>query len=1140
MNRAGFSTALAVALCLQSGLLAQETVLENAFLKVVLSDKTGAVTGLTNKAAEESYRLTASPFVVVTTGRPVNAAGLSPKKRSGDDHSVSFTFTDGDFAVDLHYRLAPEQRFLQKWIVVRQTEGKAFALKEIVLERATLDPPLTNAVKYYSYAGRGGLTPDSRGCPTALFLRSEKGGLILGIENPFFRMAAGEKGVRLSYRPMLRVMAGESYTSEREFIGVYKKTERFHVKQLPKLSGWSPERFDGILRSMSHDILDWAEIWAMQEYMDAYMPATFDRFRVMLEGWWSQLPSLSAKPSAREVEYVCALAANLREIGVNLMGLTAFPGEPPKLPELASTGWEMNPNVDEVIRRERPKGMRFGLYLGDASAMGPFGNSGGVSFLPEKEAWKKRGAKGRVMRSNCLGCDEFAEWFFKIQDSTIQRYELGWWQWDGGIGTWHECHADNHRHLPGASQYAEWRARMALIRKLKEAHPDLWIHIYWGLKPYGPWGLKWVDTHENYFEMGEPNVFPTISADRWMADDGRLQFWWNQNARFIPHYKNYGQVGHGAYGAGTDGWAEETARGECWEESHWKYALLSVIGTCGGAAINVFPNDLDSLRSEDFRDFYKKWLGWANEHCEYVKVSRGVFGPPRIGAVDGYCHIIKDRGFVFLFNPNQRDIDVALPLDEQILLTSGDAFVATERYPCEGRNLIWKAEGVFARGSEIVVSVPAEEAVVLEIRPDDGTRPLLFGVPGTAKVQGEDLIVSGVKGEEGSTSQILILVPEPRKIKRVRINDREARFGVNKKEYIRSVVQFAGVRIVRELDNWDIGMERGERISIPNEKPLEAGVLHTRFFLPAKVKEVLAARKPRPRPSGKPTPLAADASRLLVSLPFTFPHAVGKIAAEINGKAVPIHRAGLGRFIDITEEVLYDRGNSMELTIPALLPGQFLGPRFENVPLQTTDRFKVISERARTLVKIGPPPQKPFWDGDALAVVQARMRWAVKTRGEILAAYHKVRRRDDVPHKIHHATMDRADEEWGSENVMDDETGGTGGIWCVRRPEVADVIMGFGDKAVTVRGIHLFNNAPDPPKGLAKDFAVFVSSNDKARGNPHHPSWKRVFRGRLEDQSESFQEFEFPPTAAKYVRLRLIDNYLGGTIGIGEMKLVFE
>ncbi|NOZ23115.1 MAG: hypothetical protein GXP25_18735 [Planctomycetes bacterium] len=1137
MKRAGrFTAVLFVALCLYGPAFCQETALENDFLRVGISEKTGAIITLTNKATGKSYKITQTPFSITTDNGTFTGPGAPPTLIAKAKDLVAFSFKGNGLSVRLHYSLKSKRPFLQKWLTVRGTGHREFAIQEIVLERMAFDPALTNVLPYYSYAGRGGVAPGKVRCPTAMFVRTKGGGFFLGIENPFFQMEVKQDGIKLSYHPMLKVRDGEKYVSDRAFIGVYRKTKRFYVKELPKATGWVPDRFPDIWECLSHDELDWAEIWAMQDYMRSYMPPALSKMCVKLDGWWSQLPSLPAQPNRKDVDFVCAIADNLRQVGVDLMSLMAFPKEPAKLPDLATVGWEMNPNVEEVIRREKPKDTRFGVYLGDASAMKEYGNSGPRNFLPEKEEWKKRRPDGRAMAVNCLGCKEFAEWFFKVQDSTINHYDLAWWQWDGALGSWDACHAKNHNHVPGKSQYAEWRGRMEVIRQLKEAHPDLWIHVYWGLKPYGPWGLKWVDTHENYYEMGRSDMIPSIWADHKMADDGRLQFWWNQNCRFLPPYKNYAQVGHGAYGPGTKDPAAEMAQGEWWEENAWKYALLSAIGTSGSAVINVFPNDLKAVRSPDFMSFYRKWLGWANDNVEYLKVGRCIFGPPGPGVVDGYAHIIGDRGFVFLFNPNSRDINVALPLDEEIMLTAGQEFVITELYPLEGRNLIWRALGVFPRGMEVVITVPAEGVFVGEVKPYDKNLPKLFGLPGRVQRDGDALLIEDVCGEEGSIAQLLVLVDRPRAIKSVRVNSQEARFKVTKNQYIRSVVEFSGVRIIREMDNWDD--EKGGRIKIPNERTFESVRLHTEFFLPGNVRDVLQARKPAPRPSGRPTPLTADASRLLVSLPFTFPGAIKKIMVKINDVEAPVHRAGLGRYVDITDHVLYDRGNSMEIDLSGLLPGQFLGPRIENVPVQITEQLRVISERARTLTKIGPSPKKPFWDAEAFRSVKARMQKTARTRAQLFRAYHAVHEQDGIPYRIELATRDRLDRKRGSENLFDGAKDDAGKAWEVETNGLVNVIVGFEGENVEVRGIRLWNNPLHPPNGLAKTFAVYTSTSDDARRDPRHPSWELALMDELKPECKGFQEFAFPPTKARYVRIQLIESYGGGAIGLGEVTFI--
>ncbi|MFC1737299.1 hypothetical protein ACFL1X_14400, partial [Candidatus Hydrogenedentota bacterium] len=353
-------------------------------------------------------------------------------------------------------------------------------------------------------------------------------------------------------------------------------------------------------------------------------------------------------------------------------------------------------------------------YLGSASPHGRSGNSVQLDYCPDHPEWKKivdddephfTEVASWISEQNteCHGCDEFVDWFTTCQASTIRYYGFGWWAWDGMIGNRRSCLAENHRHLPGKSDYAEFRGRTAMVRRLRKEFPDLWINVYWGLKPYGPWGLKDVDTHENYFEI---EVWDRLDNDETLAHDGRGQFFWNQNSRFLPPYKNYGHVNHPIGGGGAHrpdhedplNWVrtENTyEEGEYWDRYGWKVSLLSVIGTGSPIVLDAFPNDLDSPQGREVVDFYRKWFKWADENVEYLRKGRGIFGPPRIGHIDGQAHIINDRGFIFLFNMNQKELGGLLPIDDSLGIGACGDYVLQEMYPCEGRLLCIDGKGIF-------------------------------------------------------------------------------------------------------------------------------------------------------------------------------------------------------------------------------------------------------------------------------------------------------------------------------------------------------------------------------------------------------------------------------------------------------------
>lgn len=82
---------------------------------------------------------------------------------------------------------------------------------------------------------------------------------------------------------------------------------------------------------------------------------------------------------------------------------------------------------------------------------------------------------------------------------------------------------------------------------------------------------------------------------------------------------------------------------------------------------------------------------------------------PEAGKVDGSAHIVKDRGFVFLFNPNDSALDASFTLDESIGLADGSAFRLASVYPKE------EAREGLRRGAKVAWPVPPRTAVVLEL-----------------------------------------------------------------------------------------------------------------------------------------------------------------------------------------------------------------------------------------------------------------------------------------------------------------------------------------------------------------------------------------------------------------------------------------
>jgi hypothetical protein len=87
-----------------------------------------------------------------------------------------------------------------------------------------------------------------------------------------------------------------------------------------------------------------------------------------------------------------------------------------------------------------------------------------------------------------------------------------------------------------------------------------------------------------------------------------------------------------------------------------------------------------------------------------------------------------------------------------------------------------------------------------------------------------------------------------------------------------------------------------------------------------------------------------DPSRLLVTIPTTYPETIEGLRAWLNGAEVAVKRfesstGGAARrlfchYLDITSEAKFAAGNELVLEFQGLRKGQFLGGYLENLPVQ--------------------------------------------------------------------------------------------------------------------------------------------------------------------------------------------------------------
>ena len=126
-----------------------------------------------------------------------------------------------------------------------------------------------------------------------------------------------------------------------------------------------------------------------------------------------------------------------------------------------------------------------------------------------------------------------------------------------------------------------------------------------------------------------------------------------------------------------------------WDYLGWRYSVISSIGTAPfNHVVDLLPardkTEFEHFRPED-QQWLRQWMDWTDGHRATLHNLRPIIGPPVLGRVDGTAAMVGDRGFIFLFNPNYRELNAEFALDASIGLTEGDGSCCRELYPCAGR-----------------------------------------------------------------------------------------------------------------------------------------------------------------------------------------------------------------------------------------------------------------------------------------------------------------------------------------------------------------------------------------------------------------------------------------------------------------------
>ena len=511
--------------------------------------------------------------------------------------------------------------------------------------------------------------------------------------------------------------------------------------------------------------------------------------------------------------------------------------------------------------------------------------------------------------------------------------------------------------LPGSSSYAQWRGWRRVLEELRAREPDIIIDGRQTYQMYGPWSWLAGSYPHPTGNDEQPESFtpyPDLHFDRVSADRTRFVNYWYRNYEFAPTEVIPGYMTHQterninipADAASRGRHRVEQVNTEVhspdWDSLGYRYSVISSIGTGGwNNVMNMIParnpEEFSHFSSED-KAWIRHWLEWTDQNAEFLRHTRAILGPPAIGKVDGTSAVIDDHGYIFLFNPNYKQTAASFHLDASIGLSAGENFVLREIYPQQGRLIGKPGAGTWKFTDAVSIPIEGTSARALEVEPVSlpVKAPLVFGAAessATVSLNAGALQLDNVAGEPGSAQEIGVLLSDAAPVKSMSVNGQEVTFKQTG-AYASSSLNFAGTKFAHS-----------QQIQL---QPEGSGAFAGTFVVPKRIFAQLAQRReqwPMPWTEDDYASTWLAPERLLLFLQIAQPKDSLTPQITIDGDSAAFTKAYssvrvdpatfVGFYLDLSH-IEPDVAHKVNLKLPGLKGGQFLGLFFDNVETEFT------------------------------------------------------------------------------------------------------------------------------------------------------------------------------------------------------------
>ncbi len=927
--------------CFSNHIQAQKYSLKNDQIDLFFNEQ--GIQSLSDKHLGKSFSFSSDSFLIAINGNVYTKNNTKFNGITEASGILTYTYVVPGFTFKVIYSLKEGWFFLSKQLEIYPDKNETFRVDDLKV----LDMELSEKTSSF-YIPRT-KHPELKTNDYGIYLRfADATGLLMTVQNPFLQCTINEQKIGLEYKPEMNWKKEYGvFQSDIGNIGAYMLTgNRIPAKMIPEWK-WTK----GIV-AVTDQEQDQAEVEAFTKIVEKYVlthPAKSIKLNV---GWCENDYQIDISNAAGREEYK-RIINQTAAMGMDHILFT------PSNAALGSRdsatddwGWEnllwlglgiqirkgewnvekdpIPASLQEMLDYAKSKHVQLISYLYPVL---PF--AGNAEWIVEGSLYHQK------KKHASLGVRSLQDYLIKTLSRFYERTGISGYSYDYTY-LWYE----------GTSRYEQWRGWCRVKETLRKKYPEIIIDGRQLDQLYGPW--TWVSgsfphpTAED--EQPESFIpFPDLHFDRVSANRQRYTAYRYRVNDYCPpvimpgfmfHQTPRNDVREGKVFLPLEGFRR------CdWDYLGWKYSLFSSIATGGlNNVVNMIPaRDLEEMKHFSAADkkFVRDWLNWTDSKRDYLLQTKFILGQPAFGKVDGTAAIKDDNGFVFLFNPNARRLSAELFLDASIGLTKPGDYQIKVLYPTEGKQISPEGNSLYWKQGDLFrIDLDGASNIVLEITAasETITEPRLFNMQGKPRIARTALYLEQVAGEMGTTVNWKAALTNEKKLDKVYINGKQVSF-FQQGKVVTGNVKFAGKSFspMQQVGQFD--------------QNFAGGTYAASFNFPKWVTEQLKERKqkwpiPWTKEDYKTTWLVPE--RLLLFVQIAEPEDTMAVKLKLNGKQAELtkayssvrtnKRSFVGWYCDVSDYAP-DTVHSLELSLPALKPGQFQGVFFENIETKFTNIF---------------------------------------------------------------------------------------------------------------------------------------------------------------------------------------------------------